>query len=211
MFFTRGQRASPGPPTRYDRSMENDIEIWLEDEGEAFIEGIGIGEGQIVLDFGCGSGHYSIPATNVVGEEGRVYTVDQDEKSLQRLKSAARSAGLENIVSIFDQSDDVVIDLEDESVDVMLLYDVLHYMELEKRRSVYENARRVLQTDAILSVYPKHSKSDEPLWNLADMELGDVIGEIESAGFHLERKSFARLVHDENFAEGYVLNFRKTA
>ena len=190
--------------------MEDDIEIWLEGEGQAFAKNIGIEKGQVVLDYGCGSGHYAIPAAIAVGEEGRVYAVDQDENALKRLRSAAQSAGLENVVPIFDQSDDVTIDLEDESVDVILLYDVLHYMEPEKRQSVYENARRVLQTGAILSVYPKHCKSDEPLWNLADMELEDVILEIESAGFHLEQKPFVKLVHDENFAEGYILNFRKS-
>jgi len=104
----------------------------------------------------------------------------------------ARSEGLKNIVPIGDRSEELKINLEDESIDAILLYDVLHYMELEKRRRIYENAHRILKTDAILSVYPKHCKSDEPSWNLANMKLEEVIEEIESAKFYLERKFFKK-------------------
>jgi ubiquinone/menaquinone biosynthesis C-methylase UbiE len=189
--------------------MRTDIEIWLNEEGKAFLRDIGIKKGQSVLDFGCGAGHYTIPAAKVVEEKGRVYALDKEKKVLDQLMQTAETEGLENIVPMFVQSEELEINLEDESIDAMLIYDVLHYMEQKSRRRVYKNAHRVLGTDAMLSVYPKHCKSDEPLWNLADMELEDVIEDIEGERFCLEKKLLKKLIHDENFDKGYILNYRK--
>ncbi len=40
---------------------------------------IGMQKGQMVLDFGCGSGDYTIPAAKVVGKSGTIYAVDKSE------------------------------------------------------------------------------------------------------------------------------------
>jgi len=189
--------------------MRNDIERWLREEGKIFLEDIGIKKSQSILDFGCGIGHYTIPAAKVVGKRGRVYALDKDREVLNQLMQTAELEGLKNVVPIVDQLEELKTNLEDETMDVVLFYDVLHYMESEKRKRVYGNAYRILKADAILSVYPKHCKLDMPLWNLADIKLEDVIEEIESAKFYLERKSFRKLIHDDNYDEGYILNFRR--
>ncbi len=135
--------------------------------------------------------------------------MDKDREVLNQLMRTAESEGLKNVVPIVDQSEELKTNLEDETIDVVLFYDVLHYMESEKRKRIYGNAHRILKPGAILSVYPKHCKSDMPLWNLADIKLEDVIEEIESANYYLERKSFRKLIHDDNYDNGYILNFRK--
>ena len=168
-----------------EKVMTTEIERWIREEGKVFLEDIGIRKAQRVLDFGCGAGTYTIPVAKVVGKEGKVYALDKDREVLNQLEQTAKSEGLKNIVSIVDQSEELKINLEDESIDAMLLYDILHYLQPEKRRRVYENGYRILKTGAILSVYPKHCKSDEPLWNLSNMELEDVIEEIKSANFFL--------------------------
>jgi len=50
---------------------------------------------------------------------------------------------------------------------------------------------------------------NEPLWNLSDMGLNDVIGEINSRHFYLQRKSYKKLLHNNHYSRGYILNFRK--
>ena len=184
--------------------MKVDVESWLKKDGEVFLKGIGMEKGQTVLDFGCGDGHYTIPAAKVVGEEGKVYAMDRE--ALRKLMGVAKSEGLENIVPV-ETSGDLKINLEDESVDVVLLYDIIHY--IEEREKLFEEAYRVLKKDGFLSVYPKHLKSDEPLWTLAHLELEDIVEEIERAKFYLKRKSFQELIHDDSYNKGYILNFRK--
>jgi ubiquinone/menaquinone biosynthesis C-methylase UbiE len=188
--------------------MGTDIEKWIEGDGEVFLKDIGIREGQLILDFGCGVGHYTIPVAKVVGKEGKVYAVDKDREALDKLTQIAESKGLRNIF-IISTSGDLKIDHKDESIDTVLLYDVLHYMQPQERREIYNEVYRILKIDGLFLVYPKHHKRDESLWNLADMELEDIIKEIESADFYLKRKCFKTLIHDDNYEKGFILNFTK--
>jgi len=82
-------------------------------------------------------------------------------------------------------------------------------MEALGRKRRYEEIYRILKTGGLLSVYPKHRKSDEPLGNLSDMELDDVIEEINSRHFYLQEKFYKKLLHNNNYNMGYILNFRK--
>ena len=189
--------------------MINNIKSWLKKDGKIFLEDIGIKKGQIILDFGCGSGHYAIPAGKVVGENGKIYALDKDREVLKRLVNTSESEGLKNIVTICNQSEDLEINLNDESIDAILFYDVLHYIKSEKRRIIYQNAYRILKAGALFSVYPKHHKSDQPLGELADMKLEDIIKEIKGAKFYLDKKYFKRLIHDDNYNMGYIFNFKK--
>ncbi|MCD6299257.1 MAG: methyltransferase domain-containing protein [Thermoplasmata archaeon] len=184
--------------------MGHGIEEWLNVKGKEFLKNIGIEEGHRVLDFGCGNGVYSIPAARVAGRRGRVYVLDDDKNAIRELSETADSEGLDNIIIVEGTEE-----IEDESVDAALFYDVLHYMDKKQREGVYGEIRRILKTGGILSVYPKHNKHDRPLWSLSEMDIDDIVNEIENFGFHLEGKYTVRLIHNGNYGDGTVLNFRK--
>jgi len=59
-----------------------DVKKWLQKHAEIFLAEIGIRKGQIVLDFGCNEGNYTIPAARIIGEKGKVYAIDKEGKSL---------------------------------------------------------------------------------------------------------------------------------
>ena len=162
--------------------MKNAVENWIENEAEKFLRDIGIKKGQKVLDFGCGSGNYAIPTARIVGEEGLVYALDQDEGTLDGLMRKVEVMGLKNIIRL-DTSHESRIGLDDESVDVVLIYDVLHYYyfpRAEDRRRLLREVYRVLKPKAVFSLYPAHLESNmEP-------KLGEVKREIEEANFYLE-------------------------
>ena len=61
--------------------MKHRIDKWIEESGESILKHIGIKRGQTVLDFGCGSGNYTIPAARVIGEQYLVYAIDKDKKN----------------------------------------------------------------------------------------------------------------------------------
>jgi len=59
----------------------------LESRVRKILEKIGVSRGQIVLDFGCGSGTYTIPTAKIAGEPGKVYALDKDRQVLETLAS----------------------------------------------------------------------------------------------------------------------------
>jgi ubiquinone/menaquinone biosynthesis C-methylase UbiE len=163
------------------------------------LERIGLDTGQIVLDFGCGSGTYTLPAAKIVGEQGRVYALDKDTQALDELMHEAESTGLRNVTRM-DTSGELRIDLSDESVDVVLLFDVFHsyyFPQAEGRRELLNEIHRIMKPAAFISVWPKHMESEAK-------------GEIEEASFYLEREYSETLIHDNKDSErGQILNFRK--
>jgi len=186
--------------------MKNSVDKWMEESGEEILKHIGINRGQKVLDFGCGSGNYTIPAARVVGEQALVYALDEDKEALDRLMNKAKSMGLNNIARL-DASGKSRIGLDNESVDVVLLYDVLHYyyfLEEEDRRRLLGEVYRVLKPNGLLSLYPTHLESH------MKPKLDDVKTEIEESNFREEKECAGIImVHDDNIEEGRVINFRK--
>lgn len=189
--------------------MNNDTTKWFDEGGIQFLKNIGIEKGQHLLDFGCGSGYYTIPAAKIVNTEGKVYALDKDWNALNELIHQAEREGLQNIVPIIDQSGMLDIGLVDESIDVILFFDILHYIDKERREYIYKNAYKLIKAGGWISVFPKHCKSDMPLWNLENMELENIIEEIENENFAFKNKYSEKLIHDENYEKGTILLFSK--
>lgn len=186
--------------------MNIEVKRWIEKEGVRFLREIGINNEQSILDFGCGVGHYTIPASITVGNNGRVYALDKNRGALVKLKEIARQYNIKNIELINKKTK---IPIEDNKIDIVLCYDIIHYEEKEQRKAIYREIYRVLKKQGLFSVYPKHHKDDYPLDKLAIVGLDDIIKEIEESGFVLENKLLKKLLHDEYLNEGYVLNFRR--
>ena len=192
--------------------MRNSVERWLKEYGEEFLRRVGIKRGQTVLDFGCGSGNYTIPAALIVGRKGKVYALDKERRGywpsegLDKLIWRAKLRRLKNIV-VMETSGELKIDLEDESVDVVLLYDVLHYYYFPKkeyRRKLLQEVYRVLKPNGFISFYPGDPEVSR---NYSEMET--IKREIEDAKFHLESEYTGMVIHEDVIRRGHVLKFRK--
>jgi ubiquinone/menaquinone biosynthesis C-methylase UbiE len=188
--------------------MTEDMETWEKEDGVKFLKEVGLRPGQIVLDFGCKVGHYTIPAAFIVGGKGIVYAVDKEQQALNELQQKARVDNLKN-VKIIKTSGQTMLDFESESIDVVLFYDVLHYFEKHDRKKLYQEAQRVMKQDGFLSVYPKHTLEDDPIQEFRRFSLSDVKQEIEGSNFVFERKFCGLISHDDGLNQGCVLNFRK--
>jgi len=131
---------------------------WLDSHASEVLAEVGVREGQVVLDFGCGSGTYTIPAAKLVGKDGRVYALDIDKEALDRIEERAKREELRNIVRIdaFGEGD---VPLRDEAIDLMLLIDVLQ--EIDDKEALFHEACRILKSDGIVSVYPMHIAEEE--------------------------------------------------
>jgi len=90
---------------------------------EEILKEVGIKPGFYILDYGCGSGGYTIPAAQMVGEAGKIYALDIHPLAVQMVQSRAAKKKLANIETILS---DGATGLADQSLDVVLLYDTFH-------------------------------------------------------------------------------------
>jgi ubiquinone/menaquinone biosynthesis C-methylase UbiE len=111
----------------------------------------GIKPGDTVLDFGCGPGGFSVEAARVVGEKGRVYALDIMPLATRYVTRYGRKAGVTNIRTITSGRE---TGLDAKSVDVILLYDILHH--LSEPEPILAELSRVLADDGVLSVSDHH-------------------------------------------------------
>ena len=119
-----------------------------------------------ILDYGCGPGSYSIVAAELVGTAGKVYALDIHPLAVQRVQNVASKKGLTNIDTICS---DCATGLENNSVDVVLLYDIFH--ELSEQNRVLEELHRVLKPNGILSFNDHHMKENEILSKMTNRGL----------------------------------------
>ena len=173
--------------------------VALEQKAIEIMRRIGIKNGQTVLDFGCGSGTYTIPVAKIVGKKGKVYALDKDKNALDNLMNKAELGRLKNIGRMAT-SGELRIELPDKSVDITLLFDVFHryYVpQISDRKRLLDEIYRITKTEGFVSVWPKHMETE-------------VRGEIEAANFYLEDEFLGTLIHDNKDIEiGKVINFRK--
>lgn len=179
---------------------------WETADGVAFFRNLPLEAGQVVVDFGSGPGHYSVPAALVAGATGLVCAVDQNGIRRRRLVRRARALGLQNIRTVA-QLDEVAAVLADRPCDVVLAYDVLHFFLPDERQRLYDRFRALLRPGGLFSVHPKHLRHDGPSRAFAQLGLEDVIAEITAAGFQPHRALDVTLWHDHGPLPGTILNF----
>jgi len=122
------------------------------------LDEVKIEEGFRVLDYGCGSGSFTLVAAERIGPSGRVYAADINPLALEHVQEAAAKRGLRNVEVIHT---DCATGLESGTVDVVLLYDTYH--DLEDPTGVLHELHRVLKPQGILSFSDHHMREDEIL------------------------------------------------
>jgi ubiquinone/menaquinone biosynthesis C-methylase UbiE len=111
-----------------------------------------------VLDFGCGPGGYLLDTVALVGPSGMVYALDVHPLAIQSVQRIAGKKGLTNVETILS---DCKTGLPDNSINVVLLYDILHM--LNDPNGVLAELHRVLKQDGVLSCLDPHMNQDEAI------------------------------------------------
>ena len=151
-----GSRQISVKATWYQQLLQGEMEFreWLAENGSDVLRRVGVEKGMIILDYGCGTGRFTIPSAKIVGRKGLVYAADASSPALGRLKKEAEKEGLANIETVLCRSSDVTTSLRDESIDAILVYDVMH--EIDDAEGLFRELHRVLRQDGFLSIFPMH-------------------------------------------------------
>ena len=181
---------------------------WHLKKGVELLKKAGVKSGSKILEFGSGSGRYTIPLGIAAGKEGFVYAVDTDKEKRKIIKEKIKEYNVSN-VKIIDNKWSIKFDYKESSFDCVVFYDILHSFDLKKRKSIYGKTLKILKDDGIMTLFPKHTIKDFPACYYAGMEVEEVIDEALEAGFVLYRKITALLSHDEEYIKGTLYTFKK--
>ncbi|HPN96602.1 MAG TPA: methyltransferase domain-containing protein [Candidatus Moranbacteria bacterium] len=164
---------------------------------EKVIEEMGVRSGMKIADFGCGTGYFSFPLAKKVGNQGMVYAFDILPSKLEAVESQAKLQGFINLVVKRAN-----LELENgsklgrESVDWVILVNILYQNSDEGKNKIIEEAKRVVKekgniliiewNDLDSSVGPERKLriSKEKMVELANKNGLGIFKEIEISNFH---------------------------
>jgi ubiquinone/menaquinone biosynthesis C-methylase UbiE len=100
--------------------------------------------GQVVADLGCGPGFYTLALADCVGNEGKVYAADSDEKVIQTLDKKVKKGSYQNIETHVTSASDLSF-IEDGSVDFVLANGLLCSVAPQQLKSSVTEMKRILK------------------------------------------------------------------
>jgi ubiquinone/menaquinone biosynthesis C-methylase UbiE len=134
-----------------------------------------ISEGMTVLDIGPGMGFFTIPATRMVGDSGRVIAVDLQEKMLKSLVKRAEKAGLAGrIVAKLCEPDSIGVS---DPIDLCLAINVVH--EVPDASALFSQIKAILKpTGRLLLAEPGR-------WHVSEKDFEGTLAKASTAGLKL--------------------------
>jgi ubiquinone/menaquinone biosynthesis C-methylase UbiE len=111
-----------------------------------------IKEGQVVMDLGCGPGFFSLAMAKLVGEKGKVISVDIQDEMLQMVKRKSEREGLSSRI-VLHKAQPEKLGLS-EMVDFALAFYMVHEVQ-DKKGFLSEVASHLKPEGRFLIVEPK--------------------------------------------------------
>ena len=114
------------------------------------LRGADIQPGQTVLEVGCGTGFFTIPAARLIGDKGSLVAMDASAGFIEVVTKKVQSAGLKNVRVVKRDALDTGLDAA--SIDKALLFGVVPFPLLPLDRLLPE-MHRVLKLDGTMAVW----------------------------------------------------------
>ncbi len=142
------------------------------------VDWLDIPKGSTIVEVGCGYGTFTVPiASNHAAE---IIAFDIEPSMVEITKSNLKKVGASNVTCFTRDVLEEGTGLEPESVDVVLLFNILHFME---RKELLSEAARILKEGGFVAVI--HWRSDIPTPRGPAIELRPDMGQILTASKEL--------------------------
>ncbi len=146
---------------------------------EKTLTSLGLHEGDIMADIGCGIGYFSIPASKIVGNNGKIFALDILPEMLYQVEIKAKENNCSNIKTVLTEEND--LKLEEETITYAFLSVILH--ETEQLDKFLENVKKIISPKgkiAIIEWKKINSKDGPPIEHRLDkleiIKLLDILG-----------------------------------
>jgi len=200
-----GQAAATAPPAAPARTPANVMAAsgasWLEREGREeeqrpaeIFRTMGLKDGDVVADLGCGTGWFARRMARSVAPRGTVYAVDIQPEMLELLRGYVAAEGVKGVVPLLGTETDPK--LPPGGLDWILMVDVYH--EFQKPQEMLEAIRRSLKPTGKVALveYRLEGESASHIRREHRMSVEQVLAEWLPAGFRLvARHEFLPVQH----------------
>ncbi len=166
---------------------------WLEREGreaeqrpDQILATMGLKDGDVVADLGCGTGYFARRMARAVAPSGRVYGVDIQPEMLDRMKGLLAREGITNVVPVLGTGDDPRLPAG--SLDWILLVDVYH--EFQQPKPMLAKMRGALKPGGRIALVEYRLEGDSAAHIRTEhrMSVAQVVKEWRPAGFRLQKR-----------------------
>ena len=149
------------------------------------LKDVGLRDGMVFMDIGCGDGFFAIPAAKIVGEKGKVFAVDIDPFAIERLKHKTSEEKINNLAAIVGNGEETIFCHK--CSDIVFYGIVLH--DFKTPAKVLQNARQMLKPEGRLVNFD---------WKKEPMDIGPPLrirfakeqasALIKQAGFRIDKR-----------------------
>lgn len=157
-----------------------------EQRPDEVVAAMGLRNGDVVADIGCGTGYFTRRLARAVGPTGSVYAVDIQPEMLERLRAGLVKEGLSNVVAILGENDDPKLPAG--TIAWALLVDVYH--EFQNPKAMLAGLRRGLAPSGKVALVEYRAEGDSAahISPRHRMSVDQILREWLPAGFTLERR-----------------------
>ena len=160
---------------------------------------LGLSAGNSAIDFGCGKGRYTIPLAQTLGHGGHVIAIDCEADELDQLQTRASTFPALATIELLQTSDLSLASIPDNSVDTVLVFDVLQYVNDWPR--LFTAVHRVLKTSGSLHIYPAAVPHPDAI------DLNQLTTVLNAAHFQLKAQRKFAMMHNKDMVTDVVHSF----
>lgn len=115
---------------------------------ERIMDTLGIKAGMVIGEAGAGEGYFTFKLANRVGEQGKIFANDIDEKKLKKIEERYQEENIHNITIILGKTEDPLFPKA--KLDMAIMVYVFHH--LEKPVAFLKNIKPSLKSSAPLVI-----------------------------------------------------------
>lgn len=145
------------------------------------LDSFSIQKGQVVIDYGCGTGRYLKPASDQVGETGKVFAVDIHELAIESTQKIIKRYNLKNVFPVL--TDGKSVNIPDQMADVIFALDMFHMVK--DSEGFLKELHRITKHEGILYLEDGHQPRKQTKQKVLDSGYWIIL---EETGKHLKCK-----------------------
>lgn len=109
---------------------------------------LGLCEGDIMADIGCGIGYFTIPSSKIVGDSGNVFAMDILPEMIKEVELKVKENNISNIEAILTEEND--LKLEEGKITFGFISFVLH--EVDDKEKFLSELKRIISSKGKIAI-----------------------------------------------------------